>query len=133
MRILKAELRSWPDIKHSDTYHKTKENSNFFLWRDFQSFSTRRFYWLSVSFLKKNKNKTKQNYINQSEWRIFYYLLSCTNVQMECSKRKQILHVFKFGKLWLLIVINFFILVTCRITYFDVFPTTLSGIWISWK
>ena len=82
LRILKAELRSWPDIKHSDTYHRTKE-IEFFLWREFRSFSTVRFYWLSVSFLKKKRKKKKkenQNYISQSEWSIFYHLLSCTNV-----------------------------------------------------
>ena len=59
LRILKAELRSWPDIKHSDTYHRTKE-IEFFLWREFRSFSTVRFYWLSVSFLKKKKKEKKK-------------------------------------------------------------------------
>ena len=59
LRILKAELRSWPDIKHSDTYHRTREIEFFFYGENFGVLAL----WdllIICKLLEKKKKKEKK-------------------------------------------------------------------------
>ena len=84
MRILKAELKSeafrYLPQKKQKKKKKKKKNIQLFIERLLE-FSHHEILLIICELLeKKKKKKENQNYINQSEWRIFYHLLSCTNV-----------------------------------------------------
>ena len=81
MRILKAELKS-----EAFRYLPQKKKKKKYIYIYIELFIERVLEFshheilLIICELLEKKKKENQNYINQSEWRIFYHLLSCTNV-----------------------------------------------------
>ena len=81
MRILKAELKS-EAFRYLPQKKKKKKKKYIYIELFIErllEFSHHEILLIICELLEKKK-KENQNYINQSEWRIFYHLLSCTNV-----------------------------------------------------
>ena len=82
MRILKAELKSeaFRYLPQKKKKKKKKYIYRVIYWETFRVFAPWNFTDYLWASWKKKKKKENQNYINQSEWKIFDHLLSCTNV-----------------------------------------------------